>query len=217
MKQTFTYAGIFIVGILVAVVTTRLMEPSGAPSPTVEVSGETTSFVVPHESNRERRLDSYADAIRDLDFDYGKVGSVLEAIGYLELKERFPAPQYEVVASVQYFNASRRTLGELDLVVVDVPASKVVVAYEAKLTGNPEAASRRAAEQISRFKRYLREGEVYQFLGRPGDLPLKVEYFSESTPMLRMGSRETEAYGWEAIVDLGRSEGDRLQAAVRGG
>ncbi len=216
MNKAFIFGLVFAAGILVAVVGMRVIKPAEDRIESTGVLIEELSFVLPPDPDRERVLESYVREIRDLDFDYGKVGSVLEAIGYLELKRRFPAPQYAVVPSVQYFNHEGRTVGELDLVVVDVEASRAVVVYEAKLTGNPGAAGGRAAEQIERFRRTLRAGEVFRFQGRPGDLRLGVDHFRGDIPMLRMGTRETESYGWEAVMDITRSEGDIVQSRLGG-
>ncbi len=174
-------------------------------------------FVMPAEADRERLLNRYAEAIRGLNFDYGKVGSVLEALGFVELKKRFPAPRYEVVARVQYFNQSGRTLGEIDLAVVDVAAGSVLVVYQAKLSGNPRMAGVRADEQNARFMNALAAGEISRLKGREGDYPLETGFFSDQTLYLKMGGRESESFGWDVVIDLQRAEGDQLQAMVRGG
>ena len=57
-------------------------------------------------------------------------------------------------------------------------------------------------------------GELDRFIGSEGELPLHAGLFSANTPLLRLGSRETESYGWEAIMDITREEGDTLQSAL---
>lgn len=172
-------------------------------------------FVQSVADDRRALLEGHAADIRDLDFDFGKVGSILEAIAYLEFRERFPPPQFAVLANVEYENASGRTLGEIDLAVVEIDSRRVRAVYEIKLTGSPENASRLAERQLGRLRDGLLDGTVVRFRGGLGGFPLEPDSFDGGTRFLRLGGQETRDYFWEVSLDLTRAEGDALQRMVR--
>lgn len=165
--------------------------------------------------DRAALIDGYAEALRDLPFDYGKVGSVLEAIACLEFSERFAAPDFGILANVPYESADGRTLGELDLVLFDRRTDRVAAVYEVKLTGNPDQAAKHGRSQLNRLRRALAENRPIRFLRGIGGAGLRPVHFDEETRFLLLGGSETRNQGWDVSLDLRRAEGDLLQERLR--
>ncbi len=167
--------------------------------------------------DRAALLEGYERAIRDLPFDYRKVGSVLEAIAFVEMRRYFPAPEFELIAGLQYFDATGRTLGELDLVAIQREGDerRVVAVYEVKLSGSHDGAFRAANGQLNRFRRHLAGGTVDHFrvAGHRAEQPrpLKPAHFEGCDRFGLIGSLGSAAAGFDIEFDLRRSEGDVLQ------
>lgn len=165
-------------------------------------------------ADREALLEQTFLEIRDLSFTWGDVGSVLEAIAFVEFRKRYPEPAYAVIPGVVYFNGEGRTLGELDLIVFDPESERVLEVYEVKLTASPRNAADRADRQLERLRRALEQGAVDEFRSPEGFPTLLPRHFDAGTFYGKIGSRETRGADWTHSFDLSRPEGDILQAKI---
>lgn len=176
----------------------------------VSVQARELAAAVPAE--RQLPLRAYFERIQGLDFDYGKVGSVLEAIAFAALSEELKADGKRVLHSIQYFDAAGRTLGELDIVVIDGDSSAVVAVYEVKLSGNPRRAAAFGRRQIARFRKHLAEDVIARMEPEhPQDARLEVKHFAECKAFGMIGSRGAVVAGFDREFDLARDEADVLQ------
>jgi|GEM_PF-6741687 len=166
-------------------------------------------------TDRNQLLDDYFLEIRDLPFNYGNVGSVLEAIAYIELTRIYPPPRYQVLANTEYRDANGRTVGELDILVYDLSAGHVDSVYEVKLTASPSRAGKHARQQLLRFQKYIKDDLIYDFMGSYPQARLEAADFKESTKYLLIGGSETLDYDWAIQLDIRRDEGDVLQERIR--
>jgi hypothetical protein len=162
--------------------------------------------------NREALLDFYFDQIKDLPFDYGRVGSVAEALGYTDLVRIYGTNDFEVLPSVSYHDAEGHTLGELDLTVIDRSTSDVVEVIEVKISTNLRKAGKLAIKQMDRLKSHLAGRDIARF-SHPWNSKHEVRapHFKASTVYGRMGNSGALAAGFHYELDLTRAEADLLQ------
>lgn len=172
-------------------------------------------FGPPDPANRDAILLGYQRQIRDLDFNWRQVGSVLEALGYRRLEALFPAPRYAIYHGLQYHDSTGRTLGEIDLLVFDTEANLVAAVYECKISGNPRRALEHAEEQLARFRDALRHHDVARFTPTGGPTRAWIAAdFRELRDFRTVGGANTARQGYDLEIDLSRAEADQLQAML---
>jgi len=163
-------------------------------------------------SDRVVLLTAYYRLIRDLDFEYQRIGSLVEALAFVALQRRYPSPRYEVIPNVEYLNEHRRTLGELDLVVYEPGAGRALLIAETKLSRNLPAAGKKATEQLTRFQAHLHNGDIHELIcTRSPERILRPAHFMEVGRYVRIGSQGALQAGFDYEIDLGREEANRLQ------
>ncbi|MEM0965687.1 MAG: hypothetical protein AAGJ81_06020 [Verrucomicrobiota bacterium] len=167
-------------------------------------------------TSRSDILDRYYDDIRDLPFNYRNVGSVLEAIAYLQLREEFPPPDFIVLANLVYWDGNGRTLGEIDLLVINVAENRVQIVYEVKMTASPVYAGRIARRQLRRLQAALLDESVAGFSDSFPDYSVEATLFDTDTEYRLLGGTETIEFDWDRSLDLTREEGDFLQERILG-
>ncbi len=161
---------------------------------------------------RMAHLEACFEKIKDLPFDYGKVGSVLEALAFVDMSARYPAPKCSIRHGVEYQDATGRTAGEIDLIVWDEEKQRAVRVYEVKLSGNPQRATKTAEEQIKRLKDHVRRGNISRFLD-PVDRQRKYTV-AQFRNVEKWGYYGCKGMDWEEQYDITREEGDILQAKL---
>lgn len=164
--------------------------------------------------DRAELLDRYFEAIRKLPLDYGKIGSVLEAIALVELGKLYPEPDYAVYTGIQYENHSGRTLGELDIVIWDLKENHALAVYECKLTGNFRRAGQKGREQLNRFINSLKAREIGGMRSEAGKR-FNPQQFEEALVYGLIGPHGALDAKWALQIDLSRGEGDILQDRLR--
>jgi len=176
----------------------------------------TSAYVA--EPDRARLLAEYERRIRDLDYDYRAVGSVAEALAFALLEEIYPEEHFVILRGINYQDQEGRTLGELDLVVLDRYLAEVVLVAESKVSGEMRRAASRAAAQLDRFRYHLEEGAITGFSSRyPGGPSLAPTQFLGSTRYVRIGGRGALGAGCDYELDLTREEIDELQSRLLAG
>ncbi len=164
--------------------------------------------------DRNSLLDRYFEAIRNLPLDYGKVGSVLEAIALVLLQEQYAEPDFAVYTGIQYESRSGRTLGELDIVIWDRKTRRALAVYECKLTRNFQRAGKKSREQLDRFINALARDEIGGMRSEVGKR-FDPSQFEHVLVYGFIGPHGALDAGWELQIDISREEGDILQAMLR--
>ncbi len=162
-------------------------------------------------ADRPALLAAYVAAIRDMRFPYGDVGAVLEALAVKGMERLYPAPAHQVVSGIEYFDASGRTLGELDVVVFLVASGDAVMVSEVKLSANLERAGRKADSQIRRFQNAIANHQVARLHHRRTDVAYAPEKFENVLRFGKIGNQGSLAADFDWEIDLTRDEGDWLQ------
>lgn len=174
--------------------------------------------VLPEGTTPERRaqLDTCYEKIKDNSlFNWGNIGSVMEALGYAQLQEKYPAPDYEIISSIFYHDDMGRSLGELDLVVWDKKADKALEVYEVKVSNNLPSALRTAVNQLNKFKISVRDDLIARFTWE-GDRTrhFRSPQFADVAIYGFIGNKGAKEAGYTIEFELSRLEVEYLQKRV---
>ena len=107
-------------------------------------------------------LEKHFLILKKIPADYQSFGSICEQVARLRLKERFDPKKFEFIIGLEYRNF-RRTLGEVDLLVVSKKSEKVFVVGEVKCWKNLDAAIVKAKKQLKRFFKAMNSSEKITF------------------------------------------------------
>lgn len=107
------------------------------------------------------------EELRDSGENYEIIGTVCEQVARLEMQRRYAQREYQVTTGIRYFDQTR-TIGELDLVVIDRFTNRAVLIGEVKCWHNLNGALRKAKEQRARFLGVLKSGKPVEFEGPEG-------------------------------------------------
>lgn len=94
------------------------------------------------------------EALRGIPVDYSPTGQVCEQVARLQLSEKYLPGQYDIAVGVEYIVAGR-TVGELDIVIVDKASQNVVLVGEVKCWRSMGGGLSKAQKQRARFVRTL--------------------------------------------------------------
>lgn len=98
------------------------------------------------------------EKLKDSAENYEIVGTVCEQVARLEMYETYPESKYYITTGIEYGDNSR-TIGELDVVVIDKATEKVEVSAEVKCWKNLNGARKKAMDQRNRFIRTLQSSK----------------------------------------------------------
>jgi len=152
------------------------------------------------------------EQMRDLkDPHWGSIGAVLETLAIVQFNARNNPKERRAVGNLTYHDATGRTLGELDVVIWNVPENRAEVVYEAVVSDQLHRKGTSSRNQIRRFETAIKEGRVARIL-HPNDPSWKFEPSQfEQTRIEIMGNQGALAAGFESEVDITRFEADFLQ------
>ncbi len=104
-------------------------------------------------------LPELMEALRDSAVNYEVVGTVCEQVARLELYKTFPAKDFEIINGIEYGD-TKRTIGELDVVIFKKTTKKAVFVGEVKCWRDLQGALKKAHAQRNRFIASLSK-EIY--------------------------------------------------------
>jgi hypothetical protein len=123
---------------------------------------------------------------RDRGFTYYSEGEVLELLGLMAIKGRYPAPEYFVTGGLEY-GGQKQTVGELDIVVVRASDCQAILIGEVKLNPNH---IRKARSQLRRFTEY-----VANFAGKTSQPKLAIVDNAETDAVEGQSSCQEDLFG----------------------
>lgn len=94
---------------------------------------------------------------------YKDPGAVCEEIARVEFQAMYPASEYEVIVGIAY-NSNGRTLGELDLVLLNKKTDRVEMVGEVKCYTNLQSGLGKAKQQRRRFLSNLSSNRNLKFV-----------------------------------------------------
>lgn len=148
------------------------------------------------------------DAIKNNGEKYQVIGVICEQVAKLRLQEKYPAPQYEVLTGIEYFEG-KRTVGELDVTVLDnsQPKPRAVVVSEVKCWKNLDNARKKALDQRQRFQTHIAGNQPIRIQMNHGDRrKFSREQFLTVSQYLAISQSGGEASGFEMTLDYSLEE-----------
>jgi Holliday junction resolvase-like predicted endonuclease len=138
--------------------------------------------------------------LKNIPADYRSFGAVCEQVARLRLKKKYLPPLYKILVGLEYRN-SRRTLGELDIVVYSEIGQRVFLTAEVKCWKNLKAALSKARKQLKRFYFYRRGQEkIFFYPKEKTAFRFQKSHFSHSQEMIiSQKSKEVSSFD----LDLG--------------
>lgn len=94
------------------------------------------------------------DQLKDSGAKFAVVGMVCEKVAIIELERTYKPADFEIVNGIVYDDGTR-TIGELDVVIIDKKTRDVVLVGEVKCWKDVHGGLNKALDQRKRFKTYL--------------------------------------------------------------
>ncbi len=163
-------------------------------------------------SNRDELLDEFYEKIRDLKFDFGKMGNVFSAVALIELGEEFMRQDFEILNGIDFLDLDGKKAGTLDLVVWDKKKKEAAKVFLVKASANFPRALKIGEKQVERFKTMLEDRDIGDMDSR--NYPyrtFRVYEFRNIDHFGLIGLKGAVERGWEREVDLTREEAMTLQ------
>ncbi|MGD9782657.1 MAG: serine/threonine-protein kinase [Kiritimatiellia bacterium] len=161
---------------------------------------------------RRPLIQKYFEMLRDLDDPkWGSIGTILETLATLQHNSRNDPKKSRAYCNLTYHDATNRTLGEIDVMIWNVPEQRAEIVYEAVVSDQLNRKAVSSRNQIQRFADCIQSGVAVKILD-PHDAARKFEpaQFANAKVAI-MGNQGALAAGFDAEIDITRFENDYLQ------
>lgn len=159
-------------------------------------------------------LASSYEAIKNQPRYYKDPGAVCEEVARNEFSLKYPAPQYEVIVGVAY-NLGGRTLGELDLVILDKTTEQIEIVGEVKCYENLKKGLNKARQQRKRFLSNLSQsGEKLVFINTSTEKTVPNKMFRTVKTFLSVSQKGGEVVGFDHELEHSLDEMSELRDMV---
>ncbi len=162
--------------------------------------------------SRRPLIQKYFEQMRDLDDPkWGSIGAVLETLAAIQYNARNDPKKSRALCNLTYHDETGLTLGEIDVVIWNVPENRADIVYEAVVSDQLNRKATSSRNQIQRFATAVKEGKASQIL-YPCDPSLKFDQSQfDQAKVAIMGNQGALAAGFDSEVDITRLETDYLQ------
>lgn len=162
----------------------------------------------------QANLASSFEAIRDQARYYRDPGAVCEEVARNEFELKYPAPQFEVIVGIAY-NLNGRTLGELDLVILDTKTDQVEIVGEVKCYENLKRGLSKAKQQRKRFLTHLSQsGDKLTFINTATEKVVPAKTFRTVKTFLSVSQKGGEVFGFDHELEHSLDEMSQLRDMV---
>lgn len=161
---------------------------------------------------RRPLIQTYFEMLRDLDDPkWGSVGTILETLAVMQHNARNNPKKSRALCNLTYHDATNRTLGELDVVIWNVPENRAEIVYEAVVSDQLHRKGTSSRNQIQRLADSIQAGTCAKILDphEPGRRYEPAQFANVKIAI--MGNQGALAAGFDAEIDLTRFENDYLQ------
>lgn len=149
------------------------------------------------------------EALKNEAVDYEPSGQVCEQVARLQFAQKYKPEQYQITGGIEY-NVLNRTIGELDLVILDRKSQAVVLVGEVKCWKSLDGALDKAHDQRSRFINTLQKhGENIVFEAKDGGEYHAQQFQSPSPKFISIAQAGSTKHGFDA--ELGYSLHELMQ------
>ncbi|KYG60385.1 hypothetical protein AZI85_13005 [Bdellovibrio bacteriovorus] len=155
-------------------------------------------------------IEPYFESLKQTGVNYEPDGAICEQVAKLRYRGEYPDAQFLITTGVEY-STGDRTLGELDIVVIDRGTQKVILVSEVKCWKNFQQALDKAKSQRLRFQWNLEKHPQQMRFDSYEGLPFSVSQFDGSTQYRSLSQAGGVNKGFDAELELTLSELKQLR------
>lgn len=136
------------------------------------------------------------EELRSVSRSYEDTGAICEEVARLALEKEYSGPQYQVIVGIAYADEVR-TIGELDVVVLDNNIQKVIKIGEVKCWKDAAAGLVKAREQRTRFMKTIASNAKIRFRSTSTQEIFESDKFVHAKEFFSMGPKGSVAVGFD--------------------
>lgn len=155
-------------------------------------------------------VDSAFDQIRDNARHYKDPGAICEEVAREEFTQKFPSPRYEILVGVSY-NVNGRTLGELDMVVIDNTTARAALVGEVKCYNELSKGLSKAKQQRKRFLTSISKFQNIVYIDVTTKEKLDSKIFAGVTEFVSISQKGGRNVGFDYELTLSLDEMSQLR------
>ena len=155
-------------------------------------------------------VDEAFEKIKDNARYYKDPGAVCEEVAREEFSQKYPAPRYEVLVGVSY-NVNGRTLGELDMVIIDTNSKQATMVGEVKCYSNLKKGLSKAKQQRKRFLSTISQFKNIDFLDLTSEEKIAPEVFLGVREFVSISQKGGKSVGFDYELPLSLDEMSSLR------
>lgn len=155
-------------------------------------------------------IEPYFEALKQTGVNYEPDGAICEQVAKLRYRDEYPDAQFLITTGVEY-STGDRTLGELDIVVIDRATQKVILVSEVKCWKNFQQALDKAKSQRLRFQWNLEKHPQQMRFDSYEGLTFSISQFDGSTQYRSLSQAGGIDKGFDVELELTLSELKQLR------
>ncbi|UXR63392.1 hypothetical protein EZJ49_09925 [Bdellovibrio bacteriovorus] len=136
------------------------------------------------------------EELKSIPRSYEDSGAICEEVARLDMQKEFPAPQYKVEVGIAYGDGSR-TIGELDIVIMDLRQNKVIKIAEVKCWKDVRGGLKKAMDQRARFLKYNNSSKPLFFRSTSSHQAFERELFDEVEEFFSIAQKGSASQGFD--------------------
>lgn len=144
-------------------------------------------------------LEEDYDALKDSGSNFVVIGTICEEVARLEMAAEYKEPQYHVVTGIAYGN-SKKTIGELDVIVFENKSQDVVKIAEVKCWKDLDGGLRKALDQRQRFLKNIQKGGIV-LRSTHDKRQYSAKQFRDCKDFETIGQQGAKDYGYNRELD----------------
>ena len=161
---------------------------------------------------RRPLIQKYFEMLRDLDEPkWGSIGTILETLAVMQYNARNDPKKSRAFCNLTYHDATNKTLGEIDVMIWNVPEQRAEIVYEAVVSDQLNRKGVSSRNQIQRFADCIQSGVAVKILDPHADAQKFEPAQFANAKVAIMGNQGALAAGFDAEIDITRFENDYLQ------
>ena len=134
--------------------------------------------------------------LKNIPRSYEDSGAICEEVARLGMQKEFPAPQYKVEVGIAYGDGSR-TIGELDIVIMDLRQNKVIKIAEVKCWKDIRGGLQKALDQRARFLKYNNSSKPLYFRSTSSSQVFEREQFEDVEEFFSIAQKGSVSQGFD--------------------
>nr|BFD67058.1 hypothetical protein HAGR004_20800 [Bdellovibrio sp. HAGR004] len=136
------------------------------------------------------------EELKNIPRSYEDSGAICEEVARLDMQKEFPSPQYKVEVGIAYGDGSR-TIGELDIVILDLQQNKVIKVAEVKCWKDIRGGLQKAMDQRARFMKHNNSSKPLYFRSTSSQQVFERELFEDVEEFFSIAQKGAASAGFD--------------------